>query len=68
MILCSSRQETSGDRTPTETASGNISPRRDTIGEMTPRMVFELKEEYQKECSPFFYHYREMDHSKVYIT
>ena len=29
------------------------------------KSVFELKSEHEKECSPFFYHYTRMDHSKV---
>ena len=29
------------------------------------KSVFELKPECEKECSPFFYHYTRMDHSKV---
>ena len=27
--------------------------------------MFELKPECEKECSPFFYHYTRMDHSKA---
>ena len=32
------------------------------------KSVFELKKEYEKEYSPFFYHYNRMDHSKVYTV
>ena len=32
------------------------------------KSVFELKTELEKECSPFFYHYTKIDHTKVSFT
>ena len=29
------------------------------------KAVFELKPEYESECTPFYYHYTKPDHSKV---
>ena len=29
--------------------------------------MYELKPEFEEECSPFFYHYTKPDHSKVCI-